>query len=138
MLIYTPVSRCLSSPVVETRSTLSPQDRSAYRFTQHSRSWRYIDLTPNPNPPPPMVLDINPADGYVLIGRGELAKVDETFLPAPPSEIETSKWEKPARFSSRRPLQPRRCSISKSQKYRLGSISPTVRPSFSRPDWTSR
>ncbi|KZV66723.1 hypothetical protein PENSPDRAFT_667551 [Peniophora sp. CONT] len=98
-----------------------------HRFTHPSRTRHYrLDLTtPNPNPPPAMELDIDPADGYVLIARGELAKVNETFLPAPPSEIECPKWEKPVRFSMKRPLQPRRCSLSKSKNYRLGSISPT-------------
>ncbi|VDC02860.1 unnamed protein product [Peniophora sp. CBMAI 1063] len=98
-----------------------------YKFTHPSSRRHYrIDLTkPNPNPPPPMKLDIDPSDGYVLFAHGDLAKIDETFLPAPPSEIEVDKWERPIRFSARRPIQARRCSLGKSRNYKLGSISPT-------------
>ena len=75
-----------------------------------------------------MTPDIDPRDGYILTARGDLSKADETYIPAPPSEIEVNKWERPVRFGSgRRPMQARRYSLNKSQQYRLGSISPTVR-----------
>ncbi|VDC02844.1 unnamed protein product [Peniophora sp. CBMAI 1063] len=107
----------------------------------HHRRYAIQLTQPNPNPPPAMELDINPEDGYELIARGELAKGDETMLPAPPSEHELERPERSARgLPIKRPLAPRRCSVSKTQpkNHRLGSISPTCSgtrfPDYPKPD----
>lgn len=77
-------------------------------------------LKPNPNPPAPMDADIDPNDGYEIIGRGELAKVDETVMSltcTEHSEDETSSKRPPPRYYIKRPLQARRQSLSKTRTY---------------------
>ncbi|KZV66462.1 hypothetical protein PENSPDRAFT_737095 [Peniophora sp. CONT] len=106
----------------------------------HTRTRRYRTdfMQPNPNPPPAMELDINPDDGYTLVARGELSKDNENMLPSPPSELELERYEHSVQLPIKRPLAPRRCSVSKTKNYRLGSISPTCSgtrfPDYPKPD----